>query len=135
MNEVLKDFIGKCVIVYLDDILIFSHSKEENTRLLRLVLKRLQGEKLLTNLNKSSFMKIELVFLGFLISQEGLKMDLEKFKEIVEWTSPRNIYEVISFHDLEIFDKRFIRNLSSICAPIVETVKKEYQPFEWIEAT
>ena len=94
MNEDLKDIIiGICVIVYLDDILIFSQSKEEHLRHLRLAMTRLQQEKLLINLKKCSFMKTELVFLGFVISQEGLKMDPEKVKAIVEWPSLKSIYE------------------------------------------
>jgi hypothetical protein len=68
MNEVLKDFIGRFVIVYLDDIMIFSETEEEHLRHLTLVMRRLQQEKLLINLKKSSFMKKELVYLGFVIS-------------------------------------------------------------------
>ena len=57
-------------------------------------------------------------------------MDPKKVKAIVEWPSPRTIYEVRSFLGLVIFYKKFIRNFSSICAPIVETIKREHHPFE-----
>ena len=60
-------------------------------------------------------------------------MDLEKVKAIAEWPSPKNIYEVKSFHGLEIFYRMFIGNFNNICEPIVETIKREHQPFEWIE--
>jgi hypothetical protein len=134
MNEVLKEFIGKFVIVYLDDILVFSKTKEEHIKHLNLVLKRLHDEKLLINLKKCFFMKEELIYLGFVISQEGLKMDPEKIKAITDWPSPRNIYEVRSFHGLASFYRKFIRNFSGICAPILDIVKKEKRPFKWTVA-
>jgi hypothetical protein len=133
MKEVLKYFIGKFVIVYLDDILIFSKTEEEHLRHLTLVIRRLQQEKLLINLKKSSFMKEELVYLGFLISSNELKMDPEKVKEINEWSSPRNIFEVIRFHGLAIFYRNFIRNFSGISAPMMDRVKKRHKYFHWIE--
>ena len=83
MNEVLKEYTGKFVIVYLDDILVFSRSKEEHLEHLKLVLKTLQKEKLLINLKKCSFMKEELVYFGFIVSKEGLKIDPEKVQAIL----------------------------------------------------
>ena len=76
-------------------------------------------------------MQKELMYLGFSISKEGLKMDQEKVKEILEWPSPKNIFEVISFHGLASFYMKFIRNFSNINAPIFETIRKDNQPFVW----
>jgi hypothetical protein len=135
MNEALKYFIGKFVIVYLDDILIFNKTEEEHLRHLTLVMGRLQQEKLLLNIKNSSFMKTELIYLWFVISLNELKMDLEKLKEIKEWSSPRNIFEVGSFHGLASFYRKFIRNFSGICASMMDTVKKRHKSFHWIEET
>jgi hypothetical protein len=133
MNEFLKEFIEKFMIVYLDDILIYRQKKEEHLRHLKMVLSTLQKEKLLINLKKSIFMKREMIYLGFVVSEEGLKMDLEKVQAIVNWPTPRNAFEVRRFYGLASFYRNFIRNLSQICAPIVETIKERKQPFKWIE--
>jgi hypothetical protein len=133
MNEVLKDFIGKIVIVYLDDILIFSKTKEEHLRHLTTVMERLQQEKLVINLKKSYFMKKELIYLGFIISSNEFNMDPGKVRAIIEWSSLSNIFEVRIFHGLASFYRKFIRNFSGICAPMLEIVKKKHKSFSWKE--
>jgi hypothetical protein len=133
MNVVLKYFIGKFVIAYLDDILVFSKTKEEHFRYLNMVLRRLQQEKLLVNLKKCSFMKTKIVYLGFVISSNELKMDLDNMREIIDWPSLRSVFKVRSFHGLGSFYRKFIRNFSSICAPILDTVNKEHKSFNWKE--
>ena len=131
MNEVLKEFIGEFVIVYLDDILVYNRSKEENIRHLNYVLQKLQQENLLLNLKKCSFIKEDLVYLGFVVSADGLKMDPEKIKEIIEWPSPKSVFEVKSFYGLASFYGKFIRNFSKINASIINTIKKNKDPFKW----
>jgi len=118
---VLKEFNGKFVIVYLDDILIFSKTKEEHFSDLRSVLKKLQQNKLLINLKKCTFFQQELVYLGFVIAKDELKMDPGKVAAIVSWPSPKNLFEVRSFHGLASFYRKFIRNFSEICAPMLDT--------------
>ena len=83
MNEVLHDFIAKFVVVYLDDIMVNNKTKEEHLKHLEMVMKRLQGQKLLINLGKSEFMKQELACLGFVISRGDLKMDPSKVETML----------------------------------------------------
>lgn len=114
MNEVLKDFIGKFVVVYLYDILIFSMSKEEHLDNIRIMLSKLKEEQLTINLDKCDFMKRELVYLGFVLSQGDLKMDEDKVAEILSWSTPKNASEVRSFHGLAQYYRNFITNFSGI---------------------
>eukprot|EP00253_Pinus_taeda_P022301 PITA_22301 len=134
VNEVLKEFNGKFVIVYLDDILVFSKTKEEHYRHLQSVLRKLQQNKLLINLKKCTFFQKELIYLGFVIAENELKMDPEKVAAIVSWPSPKSLFDVRSFHGLASFYRKFIRNFSEICAPMLDTIKKVNQPFHWTEA-
>ena len=95
------------------------------------VLERLREEKLLINLKKCSFAKKELVYLGFVVSPEGLKMDPEKVKAILEWPTPRSTTEVRSFHGLVSFYRKFIKNFSGICVPLTDTIRGDRKEFKW----
>ena len=129
MTEVLKPFLQSFVVVYFDDILVYSPSKEKHLQHLRQVLEVLQKEKLYVNLKKCSFLQTEVVFLGFIVSEEGLKPDPEKIQAIKDWTAPQSFKEVRSFHGLASFYRRFIRNFSTIMSPITEILKSD--SFKW----
>jgi hypothetical protein len=133
MNEVLREFIRKFVIVYLDDILVYSKTVAEHLKHLTTVIQRLQQEKLLINMKKSSFMKTELIYLGFVISKNELRMDPNKVEVIKNWPSPKNIFEVRSFHGMASFYRKFIRNFSEISAAMMDIVRKRHKSFHWTE--
>jgi hypothetical protein len=78
-------------------------------------------------------MKTKLIYLGFVISSNELKMHPKKVKEIKEWSSPRSIFDVRSFHGLASFYRKFIRNFSEISAQMMDAVKKINKYFKWIE--
>ena len=131
MNKVLKKFLVKFSIVYLDDIFIFSKSLDEHLLDICRILERLREEKLLINLKKSSFFKRDSVYLGFVVLVEGVKMDPEKVKVILEWPALRSATEVRSFHGMASFYGNFIRNFSSICATLTEIMTGDRKEFNW----
>ena len=124
MNHVLRAFIGRFVVVYFDDILIYSKNLEENVMHLKSVLEILRKEKLFANLKKCTFCMDKLVFLGFVVSKKGIEVDEEKVKAIQEWPTPTTISQVRSFHGLASFYRRFVRDFSSLATPLTEVIKK-----------
>ena len=129
-NHVLRAFIGKFVVVYFDDILIYSKSVEEHMNHIRQVLDELRKEKLFANLEKCSFCTDHVVFLGFVVSGKGIQVDETKVKAIKDWPTPVNVSQVRSFHGLAGFYRRFVRDFSTIAAPLNELTKKGVD-FKW----
>jgi hypothetical protein len=130
MNHVLRAFIGRFVVVYFDDILIYSKNLEEHVMHLKSVLEILRKEKLFANLKKCTFCTDKLVFLGFVVSKRGIEVDEEKVKAIQEWPTPTTISQVWSFHGLASFYRWFVRDFSSLASPLTEVIKKNV-PFKW----
>jgi hypothetical protein len=108
MNIVLRPYIGKFVVIYFDDILIFSNNKEDHLQHLKIILDALRKDCLYENLKKCRFLQESLVFMGFVISKKGVWMDSEKVRAILEQPSPRSITEVRSFCGLATFYRKFI---------------------------
>lgn len=133
MNHVLRAFIGVFVVVYFDDILIYRKCLEEYLEHLESVLSVLRKEELYANLKKCTFCTDNLVFLGFVVSADGVKVDEEKVKDIRDWPSPKTVGEVRSFHGLAGFYRRFVKDFSTIAAPLTEVIKKDVG-FKWGEA-
>ena len=132
MTQILKPFLGKCVVVYFDDILIFNNCLQDHLAHVEQVLTTLQAEQLYINHAKCSFLKKKVYFLGFIISSKGVEVDPAKIQAIQNWPTPRTISEVRSFHGLATFYWRFIRNFSTIMAPITECLKGTN--FNWTTA-
>jgi hypothetical protein len=94
MNHVLRAFISKFVVVYFDDILIYSKSLEEHVEHIKNVLAILRKECLYVNLAKCTFCTNNVVFLGFIVSAQGVEVNEEKIKAVREWLPPRNVSQV-----------------------------------------
>ncbi|XP_052486321.1 uncharacterized protein LOC128041058 [Gossypium raimondii] len=123
MNHVLRSFIGKFYVVYFDDILIYNKSLDDHLLHLKSVLDVLRKESLFANLKKCTFCTNKVIFLGFVVSSEGLEVDQEKVKAIREWPRPMNISQVRSFHGLASFYRRFVPNFSTLARPLTSVIK------------
>ena len=124
MNHVLHAFIGKFVVVCFDDILVYNKTLDEHVEHLRCVLVVFRNEKLYANFQKCTFFMEKVIFLGFVISGKGIKVAEEKVKAIKAWPAPKSIIEVRSFHGFASFYRWFVKDFSTITAPLIEIVKK-----------
>jgi hypothetical protein len=130
MNHVLRTFLDDCVIVYLDDILIFSKSREEHVKHVKQILDVLRKEKLFLKMSKCKFGKTSLIYLGHIIGGGELKIDPSKVKVILDWPKPNNVTEVRNFLGANQYWRKFIAIFSSIATPLhaMTCVK---QVFQW----
>ena len=97
MNKVFMEEQDKFVVVFIDDILIYSKSAEEHEQHLRVILNKLRGHDLYAKFNKCEFWLQEVAFLGHIITTEGVKVDPKKVKAVSDWKQPTNMMEVHSF--------------------------------------
>lgn len=135
MNQSLRPFIGKFVVVYFDDILIFSMSLAEHLIHLREVLLVLRRDQLFATIKKCEFGSKQVHFLGYIVSDSGLSVDPSKVEAIKSWPAPTTLSETQSFHGLASFYRRFVPQFSSLMAPLTDCIKREGH-FVWTpEAT
>jgi hypothetical protein len=132
MNDVFQKYLDRFVQVFLDDILIYSKNEREHEEHLRVVLSCLRENKLYGKLSKCSFFQKEIHYLGHIISGEGISVDPEKVKAIMEWPVPKNAHEVRSFMGLAGYYRRFVEGFSKIAKPIT-TLQRKGVRYEWTE--
>jgi hypothetical protein len=124
MNEVLRAFIGKFVVVYFDDILIYSKSHAEHLDHLRAIFDALRATRLFANLGKCTFCTNRVAFLGYVVTPQGIEVDDSKIEAIKSWPVPETVTKVRSFLGLAGFYRRFVKDFSTIAAPLHELTKK-----------
>ena len=125
MNTVFADEWGNFVIVYLDDILIFSETAEQHLDHIRAALKRLQQASLFGRLHKSTFCQEEVEYLGFHVSSFGIRPSPDKVAAVVDWPRPQTVRDVRSFLGLSSYYRRFIRHYSLLARPLTELTKTD----------
>jgi hypothetical protein len=130
MNKVFTEYLDKFVMVFIDDILVYSMSEEEHTEHLRLVLDKLRGNQLYAKFNKCAFWLNKVAFLEHVISTGGILVDPSKVKDVLDWKPPQNMSETHSFLGLAGYYCQFIQDFSKIAKPVTKLLEKN-QDFKW----
>ncbi|KAK1432009.1 hypothetical protein QVD17_08873 [Tagetes erecta] len=130
MNRVCKPMLDRFVIVFIDDILIYSRTEEDHAQHLREVLTVLRKECLYAKFSKCAFWLREVQFLGHVVNAEGILVDPAKIETIMQWSPPKNPTEVRSFLGLAGYYRRFIKDFSKIATPLTKLTRKNSK-FEW----
>jgi hypothetical protein len=133
MNKVFMDELDKFVVVFIDDILIYSKSIQEHEQHLRVVLEKLRTHRLYAKFSKCEFWLERVAFLGHILTTEGVAVDPEKVEAVSNWQRPTNVSEIRSFLGLAGYYRRFIEGFSKIARPMIELLKKE-KKFAWTES-
>ncbi|GKD57691.1 putative reverse transcriptase domain-containing protein, partial [Tanacetum coccineum] len=130
MNRVCKPYLDKFVIVFIDDILIYSKNKKEHEEHLKQILELLKKEELYAKFSKCEFWIPKVQFLGHVIDSEGIHVDPAKIESIKDWTSPKSPTEIRQFLGLAGYYRRFIEGFLKIAKPMTKLTQKKVK-FEW----
>jgi hypothetical protein len=130
MNSIFSQYLDKFVLVFIDDILVYSKTEEEHEEHLRIVLQTLRKHKLYAKFNKCDFYQKEIQYLGHVISTEGIPGDPEKIRSIMEWPVPKDVADIRSFMGITEFYHRFIEGFSKIAYPI-NSLQNKGSKFNW----
>ncbi|KAA0047130.1 reverse transcriptase [Cucumis melo var. makuwa] len=133
MNRVFREFLDTFVIVFIDDILIYSKMEAEHEEHLRIVLQTLRDNKLYAKFSKCEFWLKQVSFLGHVVSKAGVSVDPAKIEAVTGWTQPSTVSEVRSFLGLAGYYRRFVENFSRIATPLTQLTRKG-APFVWSKA-
>jgi hypothetical protein len=130
MNRVFMEELDKSVVIFIDDILVYSRSEEEHTQHLRVVLEKLRSRQLYAKFSKCEFWRQKVSFLGHVLTAEGVAVDLEKVEAISSWKQPTSVSEIRSFLGLAGYYQRFIPEFSKLTRPMTKLLKKD-KKFVW----
>jgi hypothetical protein len=125
MNKVFMEYLDKFVIIFIDDILIFSKTEEEHEVHLWLILEKLREHRLYAKFSKCKFWKNKVEFLGHVVLAEGVAVDPSKVQDVQNWEAPKTVTQIRRFLGLAGYYRRFIEGLSKIAKPMTELLKKD----------
>ena len=123
MNRIFKKHLEKFVIVFIDDILIYSLTAEKHAEHLRITLEILRKEKMYAKFSKCEYWLKEVQFLGHVVSNEGIKADLANIAAVLDWERPKTPIEVRSFMGLAGYYRRFVKDFSNIATPLTKLTR------------
>ncbi|KAL8133843.1 hypothetical protein AgCh_009056 [Apium graveolens] len=132
MNRVYKEYLDKFVIVFIDDILIYSKNLEDHAVHLQIALHKLREKQLYAKFSKCEFWLMEVQFLSHVISKEGIKVDPVKIEAVSKWEQPKTPTEIRSFLGLAGYYQRFVKDFSKIASPLTKLTRKK-EKFVWTE--
>jgi hypothetical protein len=133
MNKVFMEYLDKFVMVFIDDILVYSRNEGEHEGHLRLVLQKLRDHKLYAKLSKCEFWLKQVAFLGHVVSKGGISVDPSKVQDVLSWKAPTSVSDIRNFLGLAGYYQRFIEGFSKISKPMTELLQKDKQ-FKWMPA-
>jgi hypothetical protein len=130
MNSVFMLELDRFVVVFINDILVYSQNEEEHAEHLRIVLTRLRDKQLYAKFSKCEFWLKKVPFLGHVLSRDGISIDPTKVQEVLDWKAPTTVSEVQSFLGLAGYYRHFIPDFSKIVKPITRLLQKD-EKFVW----
>jgi hypothetical protein len=131
MNKVFMEYLDKFIVVFFDDILVYSRSEEEHKEHFRLALQKLREHRLYAKLSKCEFCMKQVTFLGHVISKEGISVDPSKVQDVLNWNAPTSVSDIQSFLGLAGYYPRFIEGFMKKSKPMTELLEKD-KKFDWM---
>ena len=130
VHRVFQPYLDQFVVVFVDDILMYSKSEEEHEDHFRVVLQVLRDHQLYAKFSKCEFWLTKVKFLGYVVSASGVLVDPEKVEAVMSWEMPKSVFEIRSFLGLVVYYRRFIEDFSWLVALMTRLTRKEVK-FEW----
>ncbi|KAA3462062.1 DNA/RNA polymerases superfamily protein [Gossypium australe] len=132
MNQIFRPYLDRFVVVFIDNILIYSRDESKHAEHLKIVLQTLRDKQLFVKFSKCEFWLRKVGFLGHIVSVDGIRVDPSKISVIIDWKPPRNVSEVRSFLGLACYYRRFVKGFSMIATLMTRLLQKDVK-FEWSE--
>jgi hypothetical protein len=133
MNKVFMKYLDKFIVVFTDDILVYSRSEQEHEEHLHLALQKLWEHRMYAKLSKCEFWMRQVAFLGHVISKGGITVDPSKVQDVLSWNAHSSVGDIQSFLALAGYYRRFIEGILKISKPMTELLEKD-KKFEWTPA-